>query len=88
MDGGPFRETEWFEEVFRIFAQRAAAELERKRAEEALRAGERALQEQFNQLVTIFDALNALVYVADMEDNRLLFVITSYSIHYTKLYDP
>jgi len=74
MDGGPFRETEWFEEVFRIFAQRAAAELERKRAEEALRAGERALQEQFNQLVTIFDALNALVYVADMEDNRLLFV--------------
>jgi len=39
----------------------------RKRAEEALR-------EQFSQLSTIFDSLNAVVYVADLEDYRLLYI--------------
>jgi len=40
---------------------------DRKRAEEALR-------EQFSQLSTIFDSLNAVVYVADLEDYRLLYI--------------
>jgi len=35
---------------------------------------EEALQEQFAQLATIFDSLNALVYIADMESSELLFV--------------
>lgn len=33
-----------------------------------------ALREQFSQLSTIFDSLNAVVYVADMEDYRLIYV--------------
>jgi signal transduction histidine kinase/CheY-like chemotaxis protein len=40
---------------------------ERKRAEEALRT-------QFTQFSTIFDALNALVYVADMANGTILFM--------------
>ncbi len=40
---------------------------------ERLRTAE-ALQEQFAQLATIFDSLNALVYIADMESSELLFV--------------
>jgi len=35
---------------------------------------EEALKEQFAQLATIFDSLNALVYIADMESSELLFV--------------
>ena len=40
---------------------------ERRRAEEALRT-------QFNQITTIFDSLNALVYVADMETGQFLYM--------------
>lgn len=40
---------------------------DRKRAEEAVR-------EQFAQLTTIFDSLNAVVYVADLADYRLLYI--------------
>ena len=35
---------------------------------------EDALQSQFRQISTIFDSLNALVYVADMENQELLFM--------------
>ncbi len=38
------------------------------------RQAQDALREQFSQLSTIFDSLNAVVYVADMEDYRLLYV--------------
>ncbi len=40
---------------------------------ERLRA-ETALLTQFSQISTIFDSLNAIVYVADMEDYRLLYM--------------
>jgi len=40
----------------------------------AQREAQDALREQFSQLSTIFDSLNAVVYVADMEDYRLLYV--------------
>lgn len=38
------------------------------------RRSETALQTQFNQISTIFDSLNAIVYVAGLEDNRLLYM--------------
>lgn len=38
------------------------------------REAEDALQNQFRQISTIFDSLNALVYVADMESNELIFM--------------
>ncbi|GFE56569.1 ATP-binding protein [Geobacter sp. AOG1] len=38
------------------------------------RRSETALLTQFNQISTVFDALNAIVYVADMEDYRLLYM--------------
>jgi two-component system, OmpR family, phosphate regulon sensor histidine kinase PhoR len=40
----------------------------------ALRQNSEDLLNQFSQLTTIFDSLNALVYVADMESHRLLYI--------------
>ncbi|MCM2357643.1 MAG: ATP-binding protein [Geobacteraceae bacterium] len=36
--------------------------------------GEEALRTQFSQISTIFDSLNALVYVADLESGRFLYM--------------
>lgn len=55
------------ESLLRIFAARAAAELERKRGEEALAT-------QFSQISAIFDSINALVYVADLNTHELLYL--------------
>ncbi len=38
------------------------------------REAEEALKNQFRQISTIFDSLNALVYVADMDSHELLFM--------------
>ncbi len=65
MSRSPIRNPELAESIFSIFATRAAAELERKRTEEHLR-------EQFRHISTIFDSLNAIVYVADLATHRLL----------------
>jgi signal transduction histidine kinase len=65
MSRTPIRNPELAESVFAIFATRAAAELERKRSEENL-------LEQFRQISTIFDSLNAVVYVADLHTHRLM----------------
>jgi two-component system phosphate regulon sensor histidine kinase PhoR len=53
-----------------------AIERELRDAEErrGRRAAEEALKNQFRQISTIFDSLNALVYVADMESGELLFM--------------
>ncbi len=67
MASGPQRESGFVVSLLQIFASRAAAELERLRAEEALR-------NQFAQISTIFDSINAVVYVADLETNALLFL--------------
>lgn len=67
LNGSPLRDRNLAESVFSIFTARAATELERKRAEDALK-------NQFSQISTIFDSLNALVYVADLETNRLLYL--------------
>lgn len=38
------------------------------------RQAEEAMRTQFNQISTIFDSLNAMVYVMDMEDYRLIYL--------------
>ena len=55
------------ESLFQIFAVRAAAELERRRAEEALHT-------QFTQLTTIFDSVNAVICVADLTTHELIYL--------------
>jgi signal transduction histidine kinase len=65
MSRTPIRNPELAESVFAIFATRAAAELERKRSE-------KNLLEQFQQTSMIFDSLNAVVYVADLQTHRLM----------------
>lgn len=67
MDRRPFREANITEPLMRIFALRAATELERQKDRQAL-------QTQFDQISTIFDSLNALVYVVDMEEHQLLYM--------------
>lgn len=54
-------------DLIKIFAVRAAAELERKRSEEALRT-------HFDQITTIFDSLNALVYVVDIDSHCVIYM--------------
>lgn len=66
-------------EYLRRYSSVVAAELENKvrELEAALarsREAEQALHSQFTQFSTIFDALNALVYVADMENGEILFM--------------
>jgi signal transduction histidine kinase len=72
MDDRPLEELEQAESLLTIFAVRAANELERMR-------NDLALQRQFNQISTIFDSLNAIVYVARLDNNELLF-LNSYGI--------
>ena len=54
-------------DILQAFAARAASELGRLRSE-------RRNREYFNQLATVFDSLNAGIYVADMETYELLYV--------------
>lgn len=81
MNMKPLQEMEVAEEILPVFAVRAAVELERRRGEEALRNDiterkmlEEALRTQFDQITTIFDSLNAVVYVADLESYELLYL--------------
>ncbi|MBE0595634.1 MAG: GAF domain-containing protein [Desulfuromonadales bacterium] len=67
MDRRPFRQASITEPLMRIFAVRAATELERQR-------DQLALQTQFSQISSIFDSLNALVYVVDPQERRLLYL--------------
>lgn len=67
------------EEYLKRYSEVVATKLEEKvrELEEALSRAteaEKALRAQFTQFSTIFDALNALVYVADMEDGTILFM--------------
>ena len=66
MDGRPLRK-DFAATLLKIFAVRASTELERMRAEESLRL-------QFDQITTIFDSLNALVYVVDMESHTVIYM--------------
>ncbi|WP_298039221.1 ATP-binding protein [uncultured Desulfuromonas sp.] len=66
MSGRPLRNWRRAHSLLQIYAARAAAELERIRSEEAL-------QGQVQKVTTIFDALNAVVYVADMETHEILY---------------
>jgi two-component system, OmpR family, phosphate regulon sensor histidine kinase PhoR len=66
-------------EYLRKYSGVVAAKLEEKvrELEEALarrKEAEDALRTQFTRISTIFDALNALVYVADMENGEILFM--------------
>ncbi len=53
--------------ILQTFAARASSELGRL-------ISERRSQEQFTQLATLFDSLNAIIYVADMNTYELLYV--------------
>jgi signal transduction histidine kinase/DNA-binding response OmpR family regulator len=66
-------------EYLRHYSSVVAAKLEEKvrELEEALsrrKEAEKALRTQFTQFSTIFDSLNALVYVADMDNGKILFM--------------
>ena len=67
MDEHPLRDGTQAETLLRIFAERAAAELERVRSREAL-------QNNFDQISTIFGALSAVVYVADLDSYEMLYL--------------
>ena len=54
-------------DILQTFAARASSELGRL-------LSERRNQEHFTQLGTLFDSLNAIIYVADMESYELLYV--------------
>jgi len=73
----PLRYPEIAEGLLRMFAGRAAAELERQHAEEALRASEERYRE-------MFENANALVYTHDFQGNltsanRMAMEVTGYS---------
>ncbi|ALC17476.1 signal transduction histidine kinase [Desulfuromonas soudanensis] len=63
----PLRDPDLCQSLLQIFAVRAAGELERK-------VNTDLLQSRFDEIRTIFDTLHAVVYVADLEDYRLLFL--------------
>jgi len=67
MDDKPLQDVEQAASLLTIIGVRAANELERRRSEEAL-------QRQFSQISTIFDSLNAIVYVASLETHELLYL--------------
>jgi len=67
MDDKPLQDVELAESLLTIVAVRAANELERRRSEADL-------QLQFRQISTIFDSLNAIVYVASLETYELLYL--------------
>jgi two-component system, OmpR family, phosphate regulon sensor histidine kinase PhoR len=72
MDDKPLEDLEQAESLLTIFAVRAVNELERMQSDTAL-------QKQFNQISTIFDSLNAIVYVARLETYELLY-LNSYGV--------
>jgi len=55
------------ESLLRIFATRVATEIQRQKAEEDLLT-------QSQQMRTIFDSLNTMIYVADLESYELLYL--------------
>lgn len=63
----PLRDPVLCQSLLQIFAVRAAGELERKVHTDLL-------QTRFDEIRTIFDTLHAVVYVADLEDYRLLYL--------------
>lgn len=67
MDRQPLCKDGRAEELLRVFAVRASAELERMRSR-------KALQSQFDQVSAIFGALSAVVYVADLQTHELLYL--------------
>ena len=81
LGSGEIKHNDLADTLLRLFAVRAAAELERRheelrlsRALSDLTRAEDALHAQFSQLTTIFDAVNAVIYVADMESHQLLYL--------------
>jgi len=70
----PLKEYGMADSLFRIFASRAAAEMERRRTELKLLEHEQQMENQFLQLTTIFDSVNAIIYVADLTTHELLYV--------------
>ncbi len=67
MHGAALENPALAESLLQIFAARAAAELERLHSHQIL-------EDQFTQISTIFDSLNAVVYVADLESYELLYM--------------
>jgi PAS domain-containing protein len=67
MHGRPMKHAALAQALLRILAVRAAMEIERDRAEEAMQA-------QFAQISTIFDSMSAVVYVADFATKELLYL--------------
>lgn len=60
--------------MLRSLADSAAVALENARMLAGLKRAEEALENQFKQLTTIFDAVNAVIYVADLESYELLYL--------------
>jgi PAS domain S-box-containing protein len=67
LDSEPFRDQAQIESILQIFAGRAASELERERADDALRASEASYR-------AIFEASEDAIFVHDLETGRILDV--------------
>lgn len=67
MHRNPLPNSTFAESLLRIFASRVATEIQRQKAEEDLRT-------QFQQMRAIFDSVNTMIYVADLESYELLYL--------------
>jgi len=65
LDSGPLRDPAQVESILKIFAGRAASELERERADDALRASEASYR-------AIFEASEDAIFVHDLDSGRIL----------------
>ena len=71
-EGGPFDELDIA--MLQSLADSAATALENAQTLTELKQTEEALHHQFDQLTTIFDSVNAIVYVADLATHEILYL--------------